>query len=64
MKLLLDECVTRYLKPDFIGHDVATIEDAGFKGLKNGALLEAASRTFDVLVTVDQNLQYPESCRF
>jgi hypothetical protein len=61
MKLLLDECVTNYLKPDFIGHEVSTIEEAGFKGLKNGKLLEAASGRFDVLVTVDQDLQFQQN---
>jgi hypothetical protein len=58
MKVLLDECVTRYLKPDFAGHEVLTVEEAGFKGLKNGRLLQAASGQHEVLVTVDQNLQY------
>jgi hypothetical protein len=28
MKLLLDECVTNYLKDDFIGHEVSTVEEA------------------------------------
>ncbi|HWQ34063.1 MAG TPA: DUF5615 family PIN-like protein [Blastocatellia bacterium] len=56
MKLLLDECVTRYVKPDFTGHDVFTIEEAGLKGLKNGALLRAASGRFDALITVDKGL--------
>ena len=41
MSSLLDECVTRYLKPDFVGHDVFTVEEAGLKGLKNGELLRA-----------------------
>jgi hypothetical protein len=58
MKVLLDECVTRYLKRDFTGHEVLTVEEAGLKGLKNGRLLQAASGHYDVLVTVDQNLQY------
>lgn len=61
MKLLLDECVTSYLKPEFTEHDVSTIEEAGFKGLKNGKLLEAASGRFDVLVTVDQNLRFQQN---
>ena len=61
MKLLLDECVTSYLKPDFSGHEVSTIEEAGFKGLKNGKLLQAASGHFDVLVTVDQNLRFQQN---
>jgi hypothetical protein len=61
MKLLLDECVTNYLKSEFIGHEVSTIDEAGFKGLKNGKLLTAASGRFDVLITVDQNLQFQQN---
>lgn len=63
MKVLLDECVTSYLKRDFTGHDVLTVEEAGFKGLKNGRLLQAASGQYDVLVTVDQNLQYQQNLK-
>lgn len=63
MKVLLDECVTRYLKRDFIGHEVFTVEEAGYKGLKNGQLLQAASSQYDVLVTVDQNLQYQQNLK-
>src|SRR5437870_3485210 len=56
MRLLLDECMPRRLRRDFVGHDVSTVEDVGFKGLKNGRLLQAASSQFDVLVTVDRKL--------
>ena len=51
MKLLLDECVTRYLKRDLIGHEVSTVDEAGFKGLKNEELLKAAEGAFDLLVS-------------
>jgi hypothetical protein len=63
MKLLLDECVANDLKNDLVGHDVSTTEDAGFKGLKNGKLLEAAAVHFDVLVTVDQNLRFQQNLK-
>jgi len=63
MKVLLDECVTRYLKRDFAGHEVLTVEEAGFKGLKNGQLLQAASNQWDVLVTVDHNLEYQQNLK-
>ena len=63
MKVLLDECVTRYLKRDFTGHEVLTVQEAGFKGLKNGQLLQTASAQFDALVTVDQNLQYQQNLK-
>ena len=61
MKLLLDECVTRHLKRDFPGHEVHTVEDAGFKGLENGDLLKAASVAYEVLITVDRNLPYQQN---
>jgi hypothetical protein len=63
MKVLLDECVTRYLKRNFTGHEVLTVEEAGFKGLKNGRLLQSASGQWDVLVTVDQNLEYQQNLK-
>jgi predicted nuclease of predicted toxin-antitoxin system len=63
MKVLLDECVTRHLKSDFPGHEVLTVEEAGFKGLKNGRLLQAASGQHEVLATVDQNLQYQQNLK-
>ena len=39
-----------------MGHDVFTVDDAGFKGLKNGDLLRAAASRFDAIVTVDRRL--------
>jgi predicted nuclease of predicted toxin-antitoxin system len=56
MILLLDECLPRRLKRDFSDHRVFTVEDAGLKGLTNGELLKAASRKYDVLVTVDLSI--------
>lgn len=65
MKLLLDECTPKRLRLDFPGHTVHTVEEAGLKGLKNGALLQIASSKFDVLITVDKNIHsnstYPTS---
>ena len=61
MKLLLDECAPRRLKNYFVGHDVSTIEQAGFKGLKNGNLLRAADGKFEVLITVDKNIEYQQN---
>ena len=61
MKLLLDECVTRFVKRHLVGHDVHSVEEAGFKGLENGDLLRAASGAYEVLITVDQNLPYQQN---
>ena len=62
MKLLLDECLPRKLKREFTGHDVFTIDEAGFKGLKNGILIQSASEEhFDILVSVDKNIEYQQN---
>lgn len=64
MKLLLDEWLTRYPQRDLAGHDVYTVDEAGFKGLKNGVLLaRAADDGFDVLVTADQNVGHQQNVR-
>ena len=60
MKLLLDECTPKRLRFDFSGHEVHTVQEAGLKGLKNGALLQIASSRFDVLITVDQNIPFQQ----
>ncbi len=56
MKLLLDECTPQRLRRDLTGHNVVTVEQAGVKGLKNGALLKAASGNYDALITVDKSI--------
>lgn len=61
MKLLFDECVPRPLREYFIGHEVSTVEEAGYKGLQNGSLLRAAAETFDVLVTVDKGFEHQQN---
>ena len=63
MKLLFDECVPKPPRKDIRDHDVFTIEEAGFKGLKNGALLKAAAAEYDVLITVDKNLKYQQNLK-
>jgi len=60
MRLLLDECVPRRLRRDSAGHTVSTVEEAGFKGLKNGQLLRAAGN-FDALITVDRNIPFQQN---
>lgn len=61
MRLLLDECVPRRLKKDFAEHEVLTIEAAGFKGLRNGKLLREARERFEVLITVDKNIEHQQN---
>ena len=39
MKLLLDENLPKRLKQDFTQHEVFTVRDKGWNGIKNGDLL-------------------------
>ena len=60
--MLLDECLPRKLKREFLGHEVFTIDEAGFKGLKNGELIQSASENgFEVLVSADKNIEHQQN---
>ena len=61
MRVLLDECVPRGLRAELPGHEVKTVAEAGWAGVKNGALLQLAAAQFDVLLTVDRNLEYQQN---
>jgi predicted nuclease of predicted toxin-antitoxin system len=61
MRVLLDECVPRSLRGQLPGHDVKTVAESGWAGIKNGELLRLAEQRFDVLLTVDRNLEYQQN---
>jgi hypothetical protein len=61
VKLLLDECIDRRLAKDLGGHDVKTVPQMGWAGIKNGALLTLAENDFDVFITVDRNLSFQQN---
>jgi len=61
MRLLLDECVPKRLKRELVGHEVKTVQDMGWAGIKNGALLKLADGRFDALLTVDQGIEYQQN---
>jgi len=61
MRLLLDECVPKRLGRLLAPHDVQTVQQAGWGGLKNGDLLTRAAEAFDVFVTVDQGIRYQQN---
>ena len=58
MKVLLDECIDRRLARDIAGHDVKTVPQMGWAGIKNGDLLTLAEKQFEIFVTVDRNLSF------
>ena len=62
MRVLLDEQLPRHLAREIAGHDVSTVQQRGWAGLKNGDLLRvAADAGFQILVTADRNLQFQQN---
>lgn len=60
-RVLLDECLPKRLKREFIDCAVSTVPEMGWAGKKNGELMKVAHAQFDVFVTADQNLQYQQN---
>ncbi|CAN5754435.1 hypothetical protein BH23GEM7_BH23GEM7_24340 [soil metagenome] len=61
MRVLLDDCVPQKRRRELPGHEVRTVVEAGWSGMKNGPLLRLAAEQFDVLLTVDTNVQYQQN---
>lgn len=59
--MLLDECVPRRLRRELPGHDIRTVSEMGWSGIKNGPLLHRAAQEFDVFLTVDQGIEYQQN---
>lgn len=62
MRLLLDENLPKRLKLDFPDHEIFTVRDKGWNGIKNGQLLNLLLENgFDALFTFDKNLSYQQN---
>lgn len=62
MRLLLDENLPKKLKLDFPEHEIFTVRDKGWNGIKNGKLLELmVADGFQALLTFDKNLQHQQN---
>ena len=61
MRILLDESLPIEVRSELAGHEVRTVREEGWSGLKNGELLARATDQFDVVLTADRNLQYQQN---
>ncbi|MBF9224308.1 DUF5615 family PIN-like protein [Hymenobacter ruricola] len=62
MRLLLDENLPKRLKQDFAAHEVYTVRDKQWNGIRNGELLKRMlAEGFDALLTFDKNLQHQQN---
>ncbi len=64
MKILLDECVTKKLKRFLANHEVFTVTEMGWSGLKNGKLMsKCVENDFEILLTSDKNLTFQQNLK-
>ena len=61
MRILIDESVPRHLKQLLSEHAIYTVQDMGWAGIKNGALLAKANAEFEVLLTADRKLRFQQN---
>ncbi|NJK45008.1 MAG: hypothetical protein HC933_12625 [Pleurocapsa sp. SU_196_0] len=62
MRLLLDECLPKRLKRAFANHEIRTVPEMGWAGLKDGVLLgRVLEAGFDAFITVDAGIQYQQN---
>jgi hypothetical protein len=61
MRILLDESLPIELRDELPQHDVRSVREMGWSGVKNGNLLSRAIDQFDVFLTADQNLEYQQN---
>jgi predicted nuclease of predicted toxin-antitoxin system len=64
VRILLDEQLPRRLARELAGHDVRTVQQEGWAGVKNGELVRrAAEAGFEIFLTADQNLQFQQNLK-
>jgi hypothetical protein len=63
MRVLLDECLPKRLKRELPAHEVCTVPEMGWAGIKNGALIRLAEQQFDVFLTMDRNLEFQQNIK-
>ena len=62
MRVLLDEQLPRQLASYLTNHEIRTVQQESWAGLKNGELLTRAQAAgFSVFVTGDRNLEYQQN---
>lgn len=64
MRLLLDENIPKRLKLDLSDHEVYTVREKGWNGLRNGDLLKLMlGDGIEALLTFDKNLTHQQNFR-
>ena len=63
MKILLDEGVPKIIQKRLSNLSISNVEEMGWRGIKNGELLDLMSGQFQILVTTDKNLSSQQNLK-
>ncbi len=63
MRIVIDECLHVRLRHQFLEHECVTVQHLKAKGVQDLKLLECTTSTFDVLMTVDVNMEYQQNLK-
>lgn len=61
MRILLDECLDWRFGISLAPHEVRSVRQENWTGLKNGELLKQAQAWFDVFITIDANIEHQQN---
>ncbi len=56
MRILLDEGIPKIIQRRLSQLSISNVEEMGWRGIKNGALLDQMGGDFQILITTDKNL--------
>jgi predicted nuclease of predicted toxin-antitoxin system len=60
VRILLDENLPVDLAAELTGREAASVAQLGWQGIKNSELLRRAQGRFEVLLTMDSNLEFQQ----
>jgi hypothetical protein len=63
LKILLDEGVPKVIQQRLTKLSISNVEAMGWRGIKNGALLDLMAGQFQVLITADKNLPFQQNLK-
>jgi hypothetical protein len=63
LKILLDEGVPDIIQKPLSGFSIFTVQETGWRGVKNGALLDLMAGDFRIIITTDKNLPFQQNLK-
>ena len=61
MRILLDEGVPDIIQKRLTHRTNATVQELGWRGLRNGDLLDLMAGRFEIIITTDKNLPFQQN---